>query len=87
MRAISSQGVDLENIREYWQIHAAMSDLLLSGDNRLSLICYYLVIIEILGNMKGMVVLYLNLLLLTRMLLQCVLVITRLVPIKIAQTN
>ena len=34
MRVISSQGVDLENIREYWQIHAALSDLLLSGDNR-----------------------------------------------------
>ena len=35
LRIVSQQGgMDLEDIREYWQIHASMSDLLLAPDNR-----------------------------------------------------
>ena len=34
-RVLSSFGPDMENIRDYYQIHAAMSDLLLSPENRL----------------------------------------------------
>ena len=33
-RVIASQGIDLENIRDYWQVHAGMADLLLSPENR-----------------------------------------------------